>query len=612
MDTALQLATMAGGLAFFLFGMNILGTSLEKLSGGKMEKMLEKMTGNLFKGLFLGIAVTAAIQSSSATTVIVVGLVNAGILKLRNAIGVIMGANIGTTVTSVILSLGDLDKNAAAGSILTLLKPTAWTPIIAVIGIVMLMAAKRQKVKLIAEILLGFAILFNGMFVMTDAVAPMADSPFFKTLFATLSNPFLGVLAGTVVTAIIQSSSASVGILQAVASTGAVSFSSAVPIIMGQNIGTCVTSLISSMGANRNAKRAAMVHLYFNIIGTVIFFILVYLVQGIFQFSLWNEPITMGGISAVHITFNVFTTLIFLPFTRVLEKLATWTIREKKREDAELAPEVVVLEERLLRSPGIALSQCHEAIEKMGLYARKNFERAIKMFSDFQPRRREAIMEYENAIDRMEDKLNNYLIALTNAELTDVESHEVTYQMKLVLEFERVGDYGVNVLELAERLEERQVKLSPQAQAELEAIGDAVDEIIGLTIGAFVGDNAVSAVSVEPLEEIIDNMVDELKISHIERLKNGTCTIDGGLVFLELLTNLERISDHCSNIAVYIIKYHSNKDHLDRHEYLRGIHEGNAVEYRQAFEHYRVKYLDRIGKDSSVQDAASEASPDGE
>lgn len=597
MDTFLSIATMAGGLAFFLFGMHLLGVNLERIAGGKMEKTLERLTDNVFKSLLLGIVVTAAIQSSSATTVIVVGLVNAGVLKLRNAIGVIMGANIGTTVTSLILSLADLDQSQSAGTILTLLKPTTLTPLIAVAGIIILMASRQNKHKDIGSILLGFGVLFNGMFIMTDAVEPLADSPFFQQLFSTLSNPFLGVLAGLVVTAIIQSSSASVGILQAVASTGAVTFSAAVPIILGQNIGTCVTSLISAVGANKNAKRAAMVHLYFNIIGTVLFFLAIYLIQFTIGFAFWEDSITMGGISAVHIIFNVVTTAVLLPFYRLLEKLACFTIREKRgEEDEEGEPEVAVLEERLLRTPQLALSQCHEAIQTMGEYARKNFERSIRMFSQFDPKRKEKIMEYENAIDRMEDRLNNYLIALTNNELTEEESREITYQLKLVLEFERVGDYAVNVLELAQNLHEKQAKLSPQAISELQAISDAVDEIIRITLEAFSADDPARAIYVEPLEETIDTMEDTLKFRHVDRLKSGTCTLEGGLVFLELLTNLERISDHCSNIAVYIIGYHNKKDSLDRHEYLKRVHDGREEGYSRMFQEYRSRYFSRIDK----------------
>ena len=358
------------------------------------------------------------------------------------------------------------------------------------------------------------------MFIMTDAVSPLADSPFFKQLFATLSNPFLGLLAGLIVTAIIQSSSASIGILQAVASSGAVTFAAAFPIIMGQNIGTCVTSLLASVGANKNAKRAAMVHLYFNVIGTILFFVLVYLIRYTFGFSFWNDAITMSGISILHIIFNVTTTVVFLPFTKLLEHLATWTVRNAKEDEETEPAEVVTLEERLLPTPSLALSQCHDAIEKMGNYARKNFRRSITMFTKYEHKRKESIQDYENAIDRMEDKLNNYLIQLTNSELTESESREITFLLKLVLEFERVGDYAINILELAESLHEKQVRLSEKALLELGAIGDAVNEIIGMAIDAFIDNDLNIASDIEPLEETIDSMEDALKFRHIERLKN--------------------------------------------------------------------------------------------
>lgn len=600
MDNVLSFITMAGGLAFFLFGMNILGSGLEKLSGGRMEKTLEKMTSNVFKSLLLGILVTAAIQSSSATTVIVVGLVNSGILKLRNAIGVIMGANIGTTVTSIILSLGDLDKNESAGMLLKLLKPTTLAPVVAIIGIIVYMCAKKTKQKMLGEILLGFGILFNGMFIMTDAVAPLAESPMFATMFATLSNPILGILVGTIVTAVIQSSSASIGILQALASTGAITFSAAVPIIMGQNIGTCVTSLISSIGANKNAKRAAMVHLYFNVIGTVLFFIGVYTFQSLVGFAFWEDAISMTGISSVHIIFNLITTLIFVPFTGLLEKLAVFTVRGKKGDSAPVDLEVATLDERFLRSPSMALSQCHEVVRTMGEYAKKNFENAVTLFVKYDAKKAESINEYENAIDRMEDKINNYLIKLTDCELTDHESRNITHLLKLVSEFERIGDYTVNILELAQRLYEKQISFSQKALNELSAISDAVDEIVDMAILAFVSQDVALATKIEPLEETIDTMEDALKFKHIERLKCGKCTIDGGLIFLELLTNLERISDHCSNIAVYIIGYTHNKDSMSRHDYIKRIHDGEADDYNKNNDYYMKKYYSRIEKELIV------------
>ena len=600
MNNILSFITMAGGLAFFLFGMNILGNGLEKLSGGRMEQTLQKMTSNVFKSLLLGIVVTAAIQSSSATTVIVVGLVNAGILKLRNAIGVIMGANIGTTITSVILSLGDLDSSQSTSFILKLLKPTTLAPLVAVIGIAIYMSSKKTKHKMLGEILLGFGILFNGMFIMTDAVAPLAESPMFQEMFATLSNPLLGILAGTIVTAVIQSSSASVGILQALATTGVITFSSAMPIIMGQNIGTCVTSLISSVGANKNAKRAAMVHLYFNVIGTIIFFIGVYAIQYTVGFSFWEDSISMSGISAVHIIFNLTTTVIFIPFTGLLEKLAVLTVRGKKGDSAEVDVDVANLDERFLRSPSMALVQCDEVVKTMGNYAKQNFQTVATMFAKFDAKKADSINEYEDAIDRMEDKMNNYLIKLTDSELTDLESRNITHLLKLVSEFERIGDYTVNILELAELLHEKDIVFSEKALNELAAITDAVDEIVDMAILSFAHSDVELATKIEPLEETVDTMEDTLKFKHIERLKNGKCTIDGGLIFLEVLTNLERISDHCSNIAVYIIGYKNNSDSLSRHDYIKRIHDGEAEDYNVNHKYYMEKYFSRIDPSMNV------------
>ncbi len=595
METFLSVLTAAGGLAFFLFGMNLLGNSLERAAGGRMQKALEKMTSNVFKSLFLGLVVTAAIQSSSATTVIVVGLVNAGILKLRNAIGVIMGANIGTTVTSLIVSLADPTHAESANMVLKFLKPETFTPVIAVIAIVLVMSTKKSKPRMIAEIMFGFAILFNGMMIMTEALKPLSESELFRNIFATLSNPILGILVGTIITAIIQSSSASVAILQTTAATGAVPFSAAVPIILGQNIGTCVTSLLSSIGANKNARRAAMVHLYFNIIGTIVFFIAIYLIQIFIGFPFWNDPISMTGISYVHITFNVVTTVLFIPFTGLLEKLAVLTVRGKKNEEQdEDVPQVSVLDERFLRTPQLALSHSKEIVELMGAYAKKNFKRAVTMFQSFDLKKKENILEFEDAIDRMEDRLNRYMVDLTNQELSDQDSRTITYQMKLIVEFERIGDYAINVLELAEQLHQKGVKLSDKAIEELRAFSDAVNEIIELALECVKNNDSKLAIRVEPLEEIVDKMEDTLKFRHIERLKNGQCTIDGGLVFLELLTNLERISDHCSNIAVYVIGYQHQLDTLDRHEYIKQMHEGADGEYSRVFTEYNEKYFSRI------------------
>ncbi len=593
----LSLISLGGGLALFLYGMSMLSSGLEKVSSGRMEKTLEKLTSNIFLSVLLGAAVTAAIQSSSATTVIVVGMVNAGILKLRSAVGIIMGANIGTTVTGQILRLGDLENSESAGFLLSLIKPSTLAPLIAIVGILIFMISQRPKRKIVGEILLGFGILFQGMFAMEAAVAPLQDSPAFAQLFATLQNPILGVLVGAGVTAIIQSSSASVGILQALSSTGAITYSAAFPIIMGQNIGTCVTSLIASIGANRNAKRAAMVHLYFNIIGTILFIIGVYSFIAITGgFSFWNMPIDKGGIANIHTLFNVVCTIIFIPFSGGLARLAELTIR-KSRDEIAKESDTIELDERFLLSPSLAVSKCSEVLEKMIGYASQNYLEAITLFGRYDQKVVERITERENAIDRMEDRVNNYLIRISENEITDEESKEVTMLLRLVTEFERIGDYAINLMERAEVLYDKQAKFSDHAMEELTIIGAAVEEILQLARESFHNRSEATACMVEPLEETIDMMEDALKLQHIHRLKNGLCTIDAGLVFLETLTNLERISDHCSNVAVCLIGYKKDKETLNRHEYIQRVHQGDTQSYHDLMEAYVEKYLHKLPAD---------------
>ncbi len=438
--------TLAGGLAMFLYGMSAMGSGLEKLSGGRLERILEKLTNNVLKSVLFGMLVTACIQSSSATTVIVVGFVNAGIMRLRQAIGVIMGANIGTTITAQILRLSDLSGD---NIFLRLLKPTALAPIVAIIGIVLFMFCKKASKKDLGQILLGFGILFQGMFVMEGAMEPLQQSEAFGNFLITLSNPIFGVLAGAIVTAIIQSSSASVGILQALSSTGKVTYSIAFPIIMGQNIGTCITSLLASIGTSKNAKRTAMVHLYFNVIGTILFLIGTYAIQYTIGFSFWETPIDRGGIANFHTLFNVVVTLVFIPFTKLLEKLACMTIRDKDGKDAQPVNEI--LDERFLVSPSLALQKCTSTVERMAALAKENFSAIIVLFEKYDPKAADRIRENEDAIDKMEDKLGQYLLKLTQKELNESENKTVTELLHLINEFERIGDYAINVLESAEQ-----------------------------------------------------------------------------------------------------------------------------------------------------------------
>ena len=591
----LNFISLGGGLALFLFGMNILAGGMEKISGGKVEKALEKLTSNIFTSVLLGAGVTALIQSSSVTTVIIVGMVNAGILKLQSAVGVIMGANIGTTITGQILRLGDLEGSGSA--ILQWLKPSTIAPVAALIGIVLLLAAKRPVKKVVGEILLGFGVLFQGMFSMEAAMQPLQESPAFARLFETFQNPVLGVLVGAVVTAIIQSSSASIGILQALSSTGAITYSAAFPIIMGQNIGTCVTSLISSVGANKNAKRTAMVHLYFNIIGTIIFLIGVYGLNAIVGgFPFWDSPINKGGIADFHTLFNVGATILMLPFYKGLARLAEWTVRDKAPTSKELIqPELKEgadpLDQRFLSTPAVAIGQSRSVLEEMARDALFNFQRSYTLFQEYDLKMVETIQAAEAKIDQMEDRLNSYLSQISECELTDQESKDVTLMLRLTVEFERIGDYAINLVERAESLYDKHVKFSNKAIQELNIVCAAVEHIVAMAYEAFKNDDLSLARRIEPLEETIDAIQDTLKYRHIKRLKSGMCTIDAGLVFLEILTNIERISDHCSNIAVYLIGRHQDGEILNRHEYIKKVHQGNAEEYSRLMKNYMAQYM---------------------
>lgn len=593
-DITLIAVQAFGGVALFVYGMLMLSRGLEKISGGRMEKILSGLTSNVFKSVALGAVVTAAIQSSGATTVIIVGMVNAGILKLSSAIGVIMGANIGTTITGQILRLGDLENNADVGFVLKLLTPTYLAPMIAVAGLIIYMLSKSDVKKNVGESLVGLGILFTGMLSMSGAVKPLAELEAFKTLFATLSNPFLGIIAGALVTALLQSSSASVGILQAISSTGILKFSAAFPIIMGQNIGTCVTSLISAVGANKNAKRAAMVHLYFNVIGTVAFLIVVYSIKSIAGFPFWDDSIDMGGIANFHTLFNVVVTVCFLPFTRVLEKLACITIRDKSPEEAAEDGDIVfnTLDERFLKSPSLAIQQANNSVVTMGEVALQNFKGMRKLFDkdEYSEKLLSRLNDSEEALDRMEDRLNAYLVKITECELTDYENRRVTELLHLTSEFERIGDYSMNLIENAEKLHSLDVTFSENALKELGVISDAVQEIVGMAVDTVKKNDTALALKIEPLEETVDYLNETLKARHIERLKEGTCVVESGVNFLDLLVNLERISDHCSNIAVYVIGAQKNKNILNRHEYIQAQHKSEDKNYLSLTEQYMTKY----------------------
>lgn len=585
-----MIVSLLGGLALFLYGMSMLGSGLEKLSGGRLEQTLEKLTNNVFKGVLLGALVTGAIQSSSATTVIVVGLVNARILKLRQAIGIIMGANIGTTVTAHILRLSDLSSD---NFFLMLLKPTTLAPVVGIIGILMVMVGKKQKYKTLGEILLGFCILFTGMFNMEAAVSPLSESPEFAGLFASFSNPVIGVLVGAGVTAIIQSSSASIGILQALSSTGIITWSSAIPIILGQNIGTCITPILASIGASKNAKRTAAVHLSFNIIGTCVFLIVIYTIQSISPFSFWDLPIDKGGIANFHTTFNVCVTLMFLPFVGLLEKLVIRLIPDQQTAD-EVDDPAIALDDRLLTSPGLAIQHCRDAVLQMGKLARKNFSASVRQLEQYNHKEAEKIREREDTIDRLEDRLGNYMLKIPQDNLSEQSSATISALLHILSEFERIGDYSINLVEFAENMESTGAEFSPQAQFELTTIGEAVGEAIDMALGCFEKQDLALAETIEPLEEVVDQMQETLKDRHINRLRNGQCTVDAAFPFVESLSCLERISDHCSNIGVYMISYVRGSDEVDHHTYIMQLHSGQVGHYNEQFRRYTEKYYDQI------------------
>ena len=584
--------TTLGGIALLLYGMNVLGSGLEKISGGKMEKILEKLTNNIFKAVILGALVTAVIQSSSATTVIVVGLVNSGILTLSAAVGIIMGANIGTTITGQILRLGDLENNQSLGTAMEFITPTYLAPMLAIIGIIIILIAKKDSIRAVGDIGMGLGILFTGMLSLTDAVKPLSELEAFRNLFASLENPILGILAGTVVTALIQSSSASIGILQAVSATGVLKFAAAFPIIMGQNIGTCSTSILSSVGASKNAKRTAMVHFYFNFIGTVLFLICVYILKAFDLIPMWNDTMDMGSIANFHTLFNIIVTVAFIPFHKVLEKLAIMTIRSKPEDEDEIAVDSAenMLDSRFLKSPSLAIQYASNAVSYMGKLARENYKMSCELHFSYDTKHAERIREYEEIIDRTEDRLNSYLVSITDCELSVAESRSVTSLLHIITDFERIGDYAFNIMEAAEYMHEKNQKLSDNAKAELAVISKAITEIIDMAVTAVEYDDLETAKKIEPLEETIDQLEYQLKNRHIERLKTGDCAIDRGIHFLDMLSDMERVADHCSNVAVHVLSRNYGKEEIKHHEYIDTIHKGDSSEYINAMNEYSNKY----------------------
>ncbi|MGN0550918.1 MAG: Na/Pi cotransporter family protein [Acutalibacteraceae bacterium] len=571
---------LLGGLAFFLFGMNTMGDGLEKLSGGKLERTLEKMSDNTFKGFILGAGVTAVIQSSSATTVMVVGFVNSGIMKLAQAIGIIMGANVGTTITAWILSLTGIEGDSL---ILKLLKPSGFAPILAFIGIILLMFAKKGKKKEIGSILIGFALLMSGMEAMSGAVEPLAELPEFKNMLVMFSNPFFGVLIGMLLTAVLQSSSASVGILQALSKTGSVTFATAIPIVLGQNIGTCVTALLSCIGAKKNAKRAAFVHLYFNIIGTVVVLLGFYGLNALLNFSFVDDIVGPADVAIIHTAFNLVATALLLPFSKYLGKLACLTIRDKGQED-----DAPYLDERFLNTPAIAVEQCDSMTVKMANLSKDNILQALRLINNYDEKGAQEIQENEERIDAYEDVLGSYLVKLSSKNLTVSDSKEISRLLHCIGDFERISDHAVNILDVAKEMNEKQISFSDKAIEEIKVVASALTEILDITITAFENKDIHMAERVEPLEEVIDGLRDKLKRRHIRRLREGECTIELGFIFSDLLTNFERVSDHCSNIAVCMIQV--NLESFETHEYLHEVRGNDFGIYKEDYDQYIEKY----------------------
>ena len=564
--------TMIGGLCLFLFGMDLMGQALERRAGGRLRTLLDKMTGRVMTGFLTGMAITAVVQSSSATTVMVVGFVNSGLMTLRQAINVIMGANVGTTVTAWLLSLAGI----SSGNVwINLLKPTSFTPVLALVGIILYMSCKSGKRKDTGVILLGFATLMFGMDTMSGAVAGLKDVPAFAQLFVAFKNPVLGVLAGAVLTGIIQSSSASVGILQALAVTGQVSYAAAIPIIMGQNIGTCVTALLSSVGTNKNAKRAAVVHLMFNVIGVVVLLTAFCIVKAVFAPSILQMPATMYGIAVAHSCFNVICTALLLPCGGLLEKLAVRLVPDGPREMAE---QPVELDERLLATPPLALQQCRAVAEEMAACAAEALNRGLDAFSAYTPELAEGIRRDEKRCDRYEDALGTYLVRLSTQQMGAAESEEATELLKTIGDFERISDHAVNVLESAEELRTKGLTFSKTAQRELDVLSKAVRDILALALRAFREKDMDAAGQVEPLEQVIDDLKEQMRTRHILRLQQGQCSIETGFVWCDLLTDLERTSDHCSNIAGCVID--AAQHDLNLHETLRSVRHSDGT-YRQ-------------------------------
>ncbi len=575
--------TMLGGLAFFLYGMEILSSGLEKQAGGGLSALLGKMTSNPVKGVILGAAVTAVIQSSTATTVMAVGFVNSGIMKLSQAISVIMGANIGTTITAWFLSLVGIESESL---LVNMLKPSSFSPVMALVGICLIMFAKTDRKKDIGSIFLGFALLMNGMVMMSDATAPLADMPEFANLLLLFTNPLIALVLGMLMTGILQSSAASVGILQALSISGLISYNFAIPVILGQNIGTCLTAMLSSIGTSKNARRTALAHLYFNVIGATLFMIALVVAKNVGFAEFLAAPINAVDIAIFHSIFNVVCTLVLLPFTKQLEKLVCMTIKDEPTAGVAEAP--APLDERLLLTPTLALEQANKLTLEMAQLGLESLTHDFDIMRKFDTDKAQRIEENEDKIDNYEDKLGTYLMQLSGRSLSQKDSRRSSKILHTISDFERIGDHTCNLLNSATELHQKKISFSDDAYKELVVLEEAVLESLQLTIVAFGTEDLRKAVRVEPLEEVIDYLCDELKNRHIARMQQGVCSLEKGFIYLDVLTNLERISDHCSNVAVCLIEM--QHDSFDTHEYLNNLKTSGEMEYTKMYDAYRKKY----------------------
>lgn len=588
MDIILEMVLpLLCGLALFLFGMDLMGDSLKKSAGSGLKAILGKMTSNPFKGFLLGLGVTAIIQSSSATTVMVVGFVNSGTMTLLQAVGVIMGANVGTAVTAWITGLSGVGGEAADGFVdaISLLKPDTWVPIIAVIAICLIMFAKRGRKRDIGFILIGFVVLMTGMSMMSDAVSGLRENETFVSILTMFENPLLGVLAGMILTAIVQSSSASIGILQALTVTGGITFGAAIPIILGQNIGTCITAMISSMGANKNGKRAALVHLYFNVIGVVLvlsgFYLIDWIVGGL---DFKSSAIDMWGVAIVHTTFKILCVIIISPFYKQLEKLARISIKDKEEEKESTS----LLDERLFQSPAIAVQRATEVAIDMAKISCDALRKSLSMFDEYDPKVAEKVRKLENKADNYEDALGSYLVKLSAADISASDSKQITKLLHIIGDFERISDHAVNIVESAEEIKDKKLEFSSEAQRELDVLRRAVNDIVGIAEQSFSTNNVEMAINIEPLEQVVDDLRDKIKLNHIIRLQKSECTIEHGFILADMLNNFERVSDHCSNVGCCLIEM-ITEDSMDMHKYIHHIRSDSEV-FQTKYAEYKEDY----------------------